>query len=186
MVAFDANSSFRQLVKSQYNKRLRTVAWQISGLLLALSYMPVAQAEQIDQVLVHKSALQMYLLAGEEVVRSYRISLGEQPDGHKQREGDQRTPEGEYVLDWRNPDSRFYKSIRVSYPNTQDQLHADKNNLDPGGNIFIHGLPNGLGHLGRFFSDRNWTDGCIAVNDNKQMDEIWQLVKDGTPITIRP
>ena len=143
-------------------------------------------AGDIDHVLVKKSERQLFLMSGSNVVRSYPISLGEQPVGHKQREGDERTPEGQYVLDWRNPDSRFYKSIRISYPNDQDQMRAAENNHNPGGDIFIHGLPNGINLLARTFRGRNWTDGCIAVNNNAHMDEIWQLVKDGTRITIRP
>lgn len=145
-----------------------------------------AHADEIDHVLVKKSERQLLLMSGSNVVKSYPISLGEQPVGHKQREGDERTPEGQYVLDWRNPDSRFYKSIRISYPNDQDQMRAEKNNHSPGGDIFIHGLPNGVKLLARTFRGRNWTDGCIAVNNNDHMDEIWQLVKDGTRITIRP
>ncbi|XOV83684.1 MAG: murein L,D-transpeptidase family protein [bacterium] len=146
----------------------------------------IAQSAEVDHVLVKKSERQLLLMSGSTVVRSYPISLGEQPVGHKQREGDEKTPEGQYVLDWRNPDSRFYKSIRISYPNAQDQLRAEQKNQDPGGNIFIHGLPNGVNLLARTFQGRNWTDGCIAVNNNNHMDEIWQLVKDGTRITIRP
>ena len=145
-----------------------------------------AHADEIDHVLVKKSERQLLLMSGSNVVKSYPISLGEQPVGHKQREGDERTPEGQYVLDWRNPESRFYKSIRISYPNDQDQMRAEKNNHSPGGDIFIHGLPNGVTRLARTFRGRNWTDGCIAVNNNDHMDEIWQLVKDGTRITIRP
>ncbi|MEE4282595.1 MAG: L,D-transpeptidase family protein [Pseudomonadales bacterium] len=145
-----------------------------------------AHADEIDHVLVKKSERQLLLMSGSIVVKSYPISLGEQPVGHKQREGDERTPEGQYVLDWRNPESRFYKSIRISYPNDQDQMRAEKNNHSPGGDIFIHGLPNGVNRLARTFRGRNWTDGCIAVNNNDHMDEIWQLVKDGTRITIRP
>jgi murein L,D-transpeptidase YafK len=145
-----------------------------------------AHADEIDHVLVKKSERQLFLMSGSSVVKSYPISLGEQPVGHKQREGDERTPEGQYVLDWRNPDSRFYKSIRISYPNDQDQRRAEENNHSPGGDIFIHGLPNGINLLAQTFRGRNWTDGCIAVNNNDHMDEIWQLVKDGTMITIRP
>ncbi len=143
-------------------------------------------AAEVDHVLVKKSERQLLLMSGTEVVKSYPISLGDQPIGHKQREGDEKTPEGQYVLDWRNPDSRFYKSIRISYPNDADQLRAKQRNHSPGGDIFIHGLPNGINRLARTFKGRNWTDGCIAVNNNDHMEEIWQLVKDGTRITIRP
>ncbi len=144
------------------------------------------QARDIDQVVVRKGDLRLLLMAGAEVIRNYPISLGDMPFGHKQREGDERTPEGQYLLDYRNPDSDFYKSIHVSYPNTQDQHKANIGKHDPGGNIFIHGLPNGFDHIGGYFKGRNWTDGCIAVNNNDHMDEIWTLVKDGTPIIILP
>lgn len=145
-----------------------------------------AQAAEIDQVIVNKGQLLMYLMSGPEVIRTYSISLGENPIGHKAREGDEKTPEGQYVLDWRNPSSRYFKSIHVSYPNIQDQKLAEINNHDPGGNIFIHGLPNGRGFLGSNFEGVNWTDGCIAVNNNDHMEEIWELVRDGTPINILP
>jgi murein L,D-transpeptidase YafK len=144
------------------------------------------QAGNIDHVVVKKGELLLYLMAGAKIVRTFDISLGDNPFGHKQREGDEKTPEGQYLLDYRNPDSRFYKSIHVSYPSAQDQHKATIGNHDPGGNIFIHGLPNGFDHIGGYFEGRNWTDGCIAVNDNNHMDEIWTLVKDGTPITILP
>ncbi|MCR9261785.1 MAG: L,D-transpeptidase family protein [Pseudomonadaceae bacterium] len=156
------------------------------GKLLLIIAAGTLHAAEVDHVLVKKSERQLLLMSGTEVVKSYPISLGEQPVGHKQREGDEKTPEGQYVLDWRNPDSRFYKSIRISYPNDADELRARRNNQSPGGDIFIHGLPNGLSRLARAFKGRNWTDGCIAVNNNDHMEEIWQLVKDGTKITIRP
>ena len=121
------------------------------------------------------------------VYRTYRISLGDQPRGHKLQEGDERTPEGNYVLDWRNPNSAFYKSIHVSYPNALDRTVARSLGVSPGGMIMIHGLPNWLSspRLAAEYRRRDWTDGCIAVG-NEEMDEIWQLVRDGTPITILP
>lgn len=139
----------------------------------------------ITQVLVRKSERRLYLLAGEEVVRSYRISLGDNPEGHKLYEGDERTPEGDYILDWRNPHSDFYKSIHISYPNPRDRELAEAWGLDPGSNIMIHGLPNNAGDLAFAYIGLDWTDGCIAVS-NEAMDEIWELVADGTPIRILP
>lgn len=140
---------------------------------------------EITQVLVKKSERRLYLLEHGEVVRSYRISLGDNPTGHKLYEGDERTPEGDYLLDWRNPDSDFYKSIHISYPNERDRELAESWGLSPGGNIMIHGLPNDAGDLAFAYSGLDWTDGCIAVT-NEEMDEIWQLVADGTPIRILP
>lgn len=129
----------------------------------------------------------MDLLIDNQPVRSYRISLGENPVGHKQREGDERTPEGDYLLDWRNPNSSFYKSIHISYPNAQDRARALGRGLNPGGMIMIHGRPNWLTSpvVAREYDGADWTDGCIAVT-NEEMEEIWQLVADGTPIRILP
>ena len=140
---------------------------------------PAHAAETVDKVLVDKGDRQLYLLRGGEVWKSYPIGLGFAPDGHKQREGDGRTPEGDYVLDWRNPKSSFYLSIHISYPDADDKARADANGASPGGAIFIHGRHSLSG--GR----RDWTFGCIAVTD-AAMDEIWATVPNGTPITIRP
>jgi len=139
----------------------------------------------VSRVVVIKSLRLMQLKSGEEVIRSYRISLGDNPEGHKLFEGDQRTPEGLYVLDWRNPGSDFYKSIHISYPNEHDAEMARIWGQDPGGNIMIHGLPNSVGDMAFAYEGLDWTDGCIAVN-NEAMDEIWKMVPDGTLIEIRP
>ncbi len=140
---------------------------------------------QVSEVLVRKKERKLYLLAGDEVIRSYRVGLGDNPAGHKLYEGDQRTPEGEYTLDWRNPYSDFYKSIHISYPNENDRELASAWGLDPGGSIMIHGLPNNVGDMGFAYLGLDWTDGCIAVS-NEEMNEIWNLVADGTPIRILP
>lgn len=137
------------------------------------------ETEKADKVLVDKGDRQLYLLRGGEVWKSYPIGLGFAPDGHKQREGDGRTPEGDYILDWRNPNSSFYLSIHITYPDADDKASAKTRNVPPGGAIFIHGRHN----LSRGKND--WTLGCIAVTD-AAMDEIWQSVPNGTSITIRP
>ncbi|MBZ2169644.1 MULTISPECIES: murein L,D-transpeptidase family protein [Marinobacter] len=154
------------------------------------THMPMpasSQAESLDisQVLVRKGERRLYLMDGERVVKSYRVSLGDNPEGHKLYEGDERTPEGDYVLDWRNASSDFYKSIHISYPNEQDREQARAWGQDPGGSIMIHGLPNEVGDMAFAYRGLDWTDGCIAVT-NEEMDEIWQLVADGTPIRIVP
>lgn len=136
----------------------------------------------IDRVLVVKSERMLYLKSNGEILRQYPVALGPVPWGHKQQEGDERTPEGRYVLDYKNEASRFYKSIRVSYPNLRDRLRAEELGVSPGGNIMIHGQPDGAEEGAQLF---NWTDGCIAVS-NEHMDEIWQLVTVGTPIEILP
>lgn len=140
---------------------------------------------QVSEVLVRKQERRMYLMAGDEVIRSYRIGLGDNPSGHKLYEGDERTPEGDYTLDWRNSNSDFYKSIHISYPNEEDLELASAWGLNPGGSIMIHGLPNGAEGMGFAYLGLDWTDGCIAVS-NAEIDEIWQLVTDGTPIRILP
>ena len=104
--------------------------------------------------------------------------------GAKEQQGDHKTPEGHYILDRRNAKSKFYKSIHVSYPNEQDRRRAEKKGVLPGGDIMIHRLPNGQGYIGAAHRAIDWTDGCIAVTDS-EMDEIWKLVPDGTPIEIK-
>jgi murein L,D-transpeptidase YafK len=139
----------------------------------------------IDRVVVEKRARRLSLMHQGKVIRTYRIALGRHPEGHKLQEGDSRTPEGVYVIDARNPQSRFHLSLHISYPNAEDRLRAAERGVSPGGDIFIHGLPNGDGDAARAYSGRDWTDGCIAVT-NAEIREIWSLVKDGTPIEIRP
>ncbi|MBK1702753.1 L,D-transpeptidase family protein [Thiococcus pfennigii] len=138
-----------------------------------------------DAVLVEKGRRRLHLLRDGVAYRSYRISLGGRAEGHKAYEGDLRTPEGRYVLDWRNPNSCCYKSLHVSYPGPDDRRRAAERGRDPGGQIMVHGQLNGWGWLGWFNVWRDWTHGCIAVR-NVPMEEIWRAVADGTPIEIRP
>ncbi len=140
---------------------------------------------QADRVLVLKSEQNMLLMKNGEVLKSYRVALGRQPVGRKLCRGDCRTPEGTYILDHRNSHSRFYRSIHISYPNSTDVARARKKGASPGRDIMIHGLPKGFEDLGDVHTARNWTKGCIAVS-NDEIDEIWRLVPDGTPIEIRP
>ena len=134
---------------------------------------------QVTQIRVHKSQRVMELMHFDTVLRSFAIGLGN-PDGHKQHEGDRRTPEGEYVIDRRNPRSAFHLSLGISYPNQEDVARADEAGLNPGGDIFIHGIgPNARGARG------DWTDGCIAVRD-REIEVIYAMVRDGTPISIFP
>ncbi|AOY89324.1 hypothetical protein BKP64_14735 [Marinobacter salinus] len=142
-------------------------------------------ALDINKVVVRKSERRLYLMDGSQVVKSYRVSLGDNPEGHKLYEGDERTPEGDYTLDWRNAGSDFYKSIHISYPSEKDRELARAWGLNPGGSIMIHGLPNDVGDMAFAYRGLDWTDGCIALT-NEEMDEIWQLVADGTPIRILP
>ena len=142
----------------------------------------VAKAEKI---VVLKGARKLLLMRDGEVVRTYRVALGRSPEGPKTRQGDGRTPEGSYVLDWRNPKSRFHRSIHISYPNPADRERARRLGVPPGGDIMIHGLPKGAEAVGADHAKWDWTEGCIAVS-NAEMNEIWNSVADGTPIEIRP
>jgi len=143
-----------------------------------------APLPRIDRVVVRKAARQLDLMRGSEVVRSFRISLGLMPEGHKERSGDFRTPEGRYYLTRRNARSDYFLSIQVSYPNDRDTRRAKVNGWDPGGAIMIHGLPNRLKRDPDYYG-RDWTDGCIAVS-NSDMVEIWLLTNQNTPIDILP
>lgn len=145
----------------------------------------LAAEPRVDLVRVDKSERRMELLAGGQVLRTYSIALGGSPEGHKRQEGDERTPEGRYVLDWRNPQSCCHRSIHVSYPNAADKASAKAAGVDPGGMIMIHGQVNGYGWWSWLVQMFDWTDGCIAVHDD-EMDEIWTMVRDGTPIEISP
>ena len=138
-----------------------------------------------DQVIVDKSDRTMHLLHKGRTLRVYNIAIGSNTIGHKQRRGDLRTPEGRYVLDYRNAQSGFYKSIHISYPNKADIAAAKEKKVDPGGGIYIHGLPATAIEDPWNYEPDDWTDGCIAVS-NEAMDEIWELVPDGTPIEIYP
>lgn len=144
-----------------------------------------ASTARVDQVLVVKSQHTLSLLAQGKVVHTYKVALGRSLAGPKEQHRDHKTPEGHYVLDRRNATSRFYKSIHISYPNDGDRKRAAQLGVAPGGDIMIHGLPNGFGWLGAIHRAMDWTDGCVAVT-NAEMDEIWELVRDGTPIEIRP
>jgi murein L,D-transpeptidase YafK len=144
-----------------------------------------AAISPVELVVVYKSQQLMQLLKGNEVVRSYQVALGRNPLGHKQKAGDCRTPEGTYCIDRHKKHSRFYKALHISYPNRQDLAAARNHDRSPGGDIMIHGLPKGFEDLADSHFMRNWTKGCIAVN-NAEMDEIWQLIADGTPIVIKP
>lgn len=138
-----------------------------------------------DNVIVLKGQRRLLLLHGDKTLKVYTVTLGREPHGHKVRDGDGRTPEGSYRLDWRNPRSRFHRALHISYPNESDRVRAAATGASPGGDIMIHGLPNGLGWIGKLHRFVDWTDGCIAVT-NREMEEIWRAVDAGTPIEIRP
>lgn len=148
---------------------------------------PPSQARHVERVVVKKGERKMQLWKDGKVYKEYRIALGDSPRGHKMQEGDERTPEGSYILDWRNPGSNFHKSIHISYPNEMDRAVARSLGVSPGGMVMIHGMPNWITspRVAAEYDGRDWTNGCIAVK-NAEMDEIWTLVRDGTPIRILP
>jgi murein L,D-transpeptidase YafK len=155
-----------------------TIFLQLATLVWGQTDLPLAES-----VLVDKSERKMWLIHEGRKYREYDISLGDSPVGHKEREGDEKTPEGSYIIDYRNPESRFYLSLHISYPREEDEEKAQRKGVMPGGNIFIHGLPNGLEKMSSSYVGRDWTDGCIAVS-NQAIEELWVLVQDGTPIEI--
>ena len=156
--------------------------------ILALILVPCAAAsigDRADKLVVNKSKRELLLNRSGKVIRSYRIALGRNPVGPNLRKGDGKTPEGTYIISGRNAASAFHRSLRISYPNAADRIRARRQGVDPGGAIMIHGLPNGQGFVGAAHRLTDWTEGCIAVTD-AEIEEIWRLVPDGTPIQINP
>jgi hypothetical protein len=144
-----------------------------------------SRALMADRILIEKGARRLLLLNRGEVIAEYPVKLGLSPKGHKQYEGDFRTPEGVYHLSRRNPRSEFFLSVEVSYPNEADRARASAEGLSPGGLIMIHGQPNVPRKPPEYYATRDWTDGCIAVS-NSAMVDIWQRTRVGIPIEIRP
>lgn len=167
-----------------------TIVW-ISIVILLLGHNALqpdkagATPGKADKVVVIKSKRLMMLLHNGEIFKTYKIALGKQPIGHKNREGDQKTPEGSYILNSRNSKSKFHLSLNISYPNGSDILRAQEFGVSPGGSIMIHGLSDDLKNLGKLHRILDWTNGCIAVT-NSEIEEIWQLVPDGIPVEIKP
>ena len=172
---------------------LRALAAVIALAFLTLGAAPTSADTNItvlaplkaDRVVVLKSERRLMLMRGDRVLRAYRIALGRYAIGHKIEAGDNRTPEGEYILDRRIKDSKFYRALHISYPNWYDRTQAEFLGVPPGGAIMIHGQPNDVpkDYVGHPKID--WTTGCIAVT-NREMDEIWAMVVDGTKIKIYP
>lgn len=146
----------------------------------------IAVAEnKADLVIVRKSEEKLYLQRNGNTFASFPVAFGGNPKGHKQKEGDERTPEGKYVLDSKNSKSSFYKSIHISYPNARDTTAAKASGVNPGGLIMVHGQKNGFAWLAPVVQWFNWTDGCVAQK-NADMDIVWDAVDAGTPIEIYP
>lgn len=164
--------------------RLAALAATISSAAVAAPAL-VSEDRRADFVEVDKSDRELRLLRGGEVLKTYRVSLGFAPEGDKRQEGDGKTPEGRYVIDYRNPQSRFHLSLHISYPDAEDRAEAKARGVSPGGEIFIHGGPGIKGQFASLWRGKDWTLGCIAVTD-EEIEEIWALVPNGTPIEIRP
>ncbi|MCR4308803.1 MAG: L,D-transpeptidase family protein [Deltaproteobacteria bacterium] len=139
----------------------------------------------VDRILIEKSTRRLMLISQGEVLKSYNIALGGNPIGPKERQGDNKTPEGTYVIDGRNKDSRFHLSLHISYPNERDKNRAKELGVSPGGDIMIHGIKNGFAWVGDAHTAVDWTKGCIAVTD-EEIEEISKLAPNGTIVEIRP
>jgi L,D-peptidoglycan transpeptidase YkuD (ErfK/YbiS/YcfS/YnhG family) len=173
----DVKSKTREIVVLQ--DKINTLEAQI----LALRTEPPAKGA--DKVLIEKKARRLTLLAKGAVIKTYKIALGGNPVGPKERQGDNKTPEGTYLINSRNRDSAYHLSLRISYPNAKDRMRAKALGVAPGGNIMIHGIKNGLAQIGAAHAAMDWTEGCIAVT-NQEMEEIFQLVPNGTLVEIKP
>ncbi len=152
--------------------------------ILATSYAFAADISA-DKIMIEKKARRLTLLLKGHPIRTYNVALGRSPEGPKEREGDNKTPEGVYVIDARNMKSGYHKALHISYPNIKDINRAKELRVSPGGNIMIHGIKNGFGWVAGFHRWLDWTQGCIAVTNN-EMDEIWNLVPLGTAVEIKP
>ncbi|WP_373999688.1 murein L,D-transpeptidase family protein [Bdellovibrio bacteriovorus] len=144
-----------------------------------------AEGVKIERIVVSKDRKELYLISGDVLVRAFEVAFGRNPEGHKQFEGDNKTPEGIYSIDYKNPKSEFNKSLHISYPNKQDIEYAKSQGKSPGGDIMIHGLPKGQrkGQLTGIVHPFNWTQGCVAVT-NEQIEEVYALVKENTLVEI--
>jgi murein L,D-transpeptidase YafK len=150
-----------------------------------VNFNPLPRGAVADRIVVEKSARRLTLFQNGRALKSYPVALGLAPSGAKQYEGDQRTPEGIYKIDFHKPDSDYHLALHISYPEQPDIDRAAVEGLSAGSDIMIHGLPNGRGWIGRFHQRSDWTAGCVAVA-NFEIEEIYQAVPDGTPIELRP
>ncbi len=141
--------------------------------------------DTIDIIIIKKSERTLYAVKDDKIIKKYNVALGRNPIGHKKKEGDKKTPEGYYFIDGKNAKSKFFLSLHTSYPNFHDKRVAEKRNLNPGSHIAIHGLPP-LSILSQYlYNGPDWTDGCIALNNN-DMKELWDMTEEGVQILIKP
>jgi murein L,D-transpeptidase YafK len=140
---------------------------------------------KIDRILIEKAERKLSILRNGKIIKTYRVALGGNPVGAKEQEGDMKTPEGVYTIDYRNPNSDYHLALHISYPSDEDSARAAQRDLNAGFDIMIHGLPNGREWIGAAHRQKDWTAGCIAVTD-EEIEEIWRVTPDGTAIEIRP
>lgn len=157
----------------------------IGGWLLICGQVLATDFPMADKVIVDKGERKLHLLKDGTPIRTFEIALGVEPVGDKEREGDQKTPEGQYMLDGRNPDSDYFLSIHISYPTSQERAQARSQGVDPGGAIMIHGQPNVPTYSAAYYKKEDWTNGCIAVS-NSDMIDIWLMTPNDVPIEILP
>jgi murein L,D-transpeptidase YafK len=162
------------------------------SLLLVVTYVaahhvsnPLPAGTMIDQIVIEKSARTLAVFANGKELKRYRVALGRNPVGAKQREGDMKTPEGIYKIDSRNPQSDFHLGLHVSYPSDEDKARAATRGVSAGFDIMIHGIQNGRGWIGAFHRVNDWTAGCIALTD-EEIEELWRVTPDGTTVEIQP
>ena len=161
------------------------LATLLTSLCLFSASAPASDFPMADKIVVEKENRKLYLMRNGEIFRTFEVALGVAPIGDKEREGDQRTPEGRYLLDDRNPDSDFFLSIHISYPSLAERAAARQMGLDPGGAIMIHGQPNEPTFSAAYYRQEDWTNGCIAVS-NSDMIDIWLMTPSDIPIEILP
>lgn len=161
------------------------IAGAVTLLLLHHNWNPVPADTTVDHIVVEKAARKLSIFRKGKQLKTYRIALGRNPIGHKEQEGDMRTPEGVYKIDYRNPNSDYHLSLHISYPSDEDNARAAERGVPAGFDIMIHGLPNGRGWIGAAHLQEDWTAGCIAMTD-EEIEELWRIVPDGTTIDIRP
>jgi tetratricopeptide (TPR) repeat protein len=177
--------TLKQEIKSKGNeiitlqKKIEALEQEVKSKVFAIQNGPA------DKILIEKKDRRLTLISKGKVIKTYKIALGGNPNGPKERQGDNKTPEGTYVIDSRNKDSRYHLSLHISYPNEKDKKRAKELGVSPGGNIMIHGIKNGFSWIGDFHTERDWTKGCIAVTD-EEIEEIDKLVPKGTIVEIRP
>jgi murein L,D-transpeptidase YafK len=176
------NPLFRNRRKIQRFARVIALAWMAAGVASPLA---PQTSSKVDRIVVEKSKRTLTLMDGAKILKTYKVALGGQPVGAKDRQGDHKTPEGNYSVDAKNPHSQFHKALHISYPNQADRANARKLGVSSGGDVEIHGLGAKWGWIGAKHLLTDWTDGCIAVT-NEEIDEIYPLVRIGTTVEIRP